>query len=401
MDEILEYLLSSNTETEVLEFKEAKTQYDKNKLGKYFSALCNEANLKGKNNAWLLFGIKNDQSIVGTNITDKQLNDYKSEISNNTSPTLNFINVHRINTKSGDVLMLEIPPAPRGIPVSWKGHYYGRDGESLGALNSEEYDRIRNQNIQEDWSAKIVKGASINDLSEEAIAVAREKFKEKSSKAKYYSEIDNWNIQTFLDKAKVTIKGKITNTAILLLGKEESSHYLLPSISEITWKLETEEKAYEHFSCPLLLNTSKVLKNIRNIKYKFFPNNELLATTVDKYDIRTILEAMHNCIAHQDYSLNSRIIVTEKIDKLIFSNAGSFFEGNPDDYFTGIKTPVKYRNPWLAKAMVNLGMIDTMGYGIYTMYTSQRERFFPLPDYIFSEPQNVVLNSSFAVKLSS
>ena len=97
----------------------------------------------------------------------------------------------------------------------------------------------------------------------EAIKVAREKFKEKSTKENYFSEIDNWDDTTFLDKAKVTINGKMTNTAILLLGKEESSHYLLPSIAEITWKLETEEKAYEHFSCPLLLSTSKVLQNIK------------------------------------------------------------------------------------------------------------------------------------------
>ncbi len=117
----------------------------------------------------------------------------------------------------------------------------------------------------------------------------------------------------------------------------------------------------------------------------------MLATTVDKYDTRTILEAMHNCIAHQDYSLNSRIIVTEKIDKLIFTNAGSFFEGNPDDYSAGNKTPDKYRNPWLAQAMVNLGMIDTLGYGIHTMYLSQKNRYFPLPDYLLSESQKVVL----------
>ena len=194
-----------------------------------------------------------------------------------------------------------------------------------------------------------------------------------------------------MDKAKITINGKITNTAILLLGKEESSHYLLPSIAEITWKLETEEKAYEHFSCPLLLNTTNILQKIRNVKYKFFPDNELLATTVDKYDTRTILEALHNCIAHQDYSLNKRIIVTEKIDKLIFTSAGSFYEGTPDEYLTGDKTPEKYRNPWLVKAMVNLGMIDTMGYGIHTMYLSQKNRYFPLPDYILSEPQKVIL----------
>lgn len=212
-----------------------------------------------------------------------------------------------------------------------------------------------------------------------------------SNKEKYHDKIDSWDEITFLDKAKITINGKITNAAILLLGKEEASHYLLPSIAEITWKLETEEKAYEHFTCPMMLNTTRVLHNIRNVKYKFFPDNELLATTVNKYDTRTILEALHNCIAHQDYSLNSRIIVTEKIDKLVFSNAGSFFSGNPEDYTEGNKTPDKYRNPWLVKAMVTMGMIDTMGYGIHTMYQSQRNRFFPLPDYILSEPQKVVL----------
>jgi ATP-dependent DNA helicase RecG len=41
--------------------------------------------------------------------------------------------------------MFQIPAAPRGIPVAWEGHYYGRDGESLGALNIQEIEQIRNQ----------------------------------------------------------------------------------------------------------------------------------------------------------------------------------------------------------------------------------------------------------------
>jgi ATP-dependent DNA helicase RecG len=288
------------------------------------------------------------------------------------------------------VVLLRIPAA-KGEPTHFKKKPFIRIGSNKTDLrNFPDYVRLI-YNSLEDWSARIIETAGINDLDKEAVAVAREKFKEKSSRASYFNEIDNWDILTFLDKAKITIKGKITNTAILLLGKEESSHYILPSLAEITWKLETEEKAYEHFGTPLLLNTTKVLQNIRNIKYKFFPNNELLATTVNKYDTRTIFEAMHNCIAHQDYSMNSRIIVTEKIDKLIFSNAGSFYEGNPDDYSAGNKTPDRYRNPWLAQAMVNLGMIDRLGYGIHTMYLSQKNRYFPLPDYILSEQQRVVL----------
>jgi len=133
------------------------------------------------------------------------------------------------------------------------------------------------------------------------------------------------------------------------------------------------------------------MQRIRNIKYKFFPDNELLATTVDKYDTRSILEGLHNCIAHQDYAQNSRILVTEQIDKLTFTNAGNFFEGKPDDYSFGDKTPAKYRNLWLATAMVNLGMIDRLGYGIHSLCLSQMKRFFPMPDYDLSQSNNVIL----------
>ncbi|MCK9437022.1 MAG: ATP-binding protein, partial [Synergistaceae bacterium] len=76
METLLYSLLQSTTETEVLEFKEAKTQYEKDKLGKYFSALSNEANLKGKSAAWILLGVNNQKQVVGTNISDKQLNEY-------------------------------------------------------------------------------------------------------------------------------------------------------------------------------------------------------------------------------------------------------------------------------------------------------------------------------------
>ena len=53
----LNRLRSLEAETEIVEFKEAKDSYDFRKLGKYFSALSNEANLKGQPYAWLVFGI--------------------------------------------------------------------------------------------------------------------------------------------------------------------------------------------------------------------------------------------------------------------------------------------------------------------------------------------------------
>jgi len=90
---------------------------------------------------------------------------------------------------------------------------------------------------------------------------------------------------------------------------------------------------------------------------------------------------LHNCIAHQDYTHNGRVIVTELPDKLIFENEGSFFEGQPDEYIQGNKTPSRYRNVALTQAMLALNMIDTMGYGIHSLYAGQARRYFPLPDY--------------------
>ncbi|MEY2830406.1 MAG: hypothetical protein RIQ33_2264, partial [Bacteroidota bacterium] len=381
-------------EQQWLEFKLNKGSIANEEIGEYISAMSNGATISNKPFGYIVWGVQDlTHQIVGTNFSFKNTKqgnqDLELWVRNLLHPKINF-EIFEFVCEGKNITILRIPSA-KGEPTHFQKKPFIRIGSNKTDLrNFPDYVRII-YNSLEDWSAKIIESASINDLDIDALKTAREKFKEKSSRTSFFSEIDNWDEATFLDKAKITINGKITNTAIILLGKEESSHYLLPSIAEVTWKLETEEKAYEHFGPPLLLNTTKVLQNIRNIKYKFFPDNELLSTTVNKYDTRSILEAMHNCIAHQDYSLHSRILVTEKIDKLIFSNAGSFFEGNPDEYSDGEKTPERYRNYWLANAMVNLGMIDRLGYGIHTMYLAQRNRFFPLPDYLLSEPQKVVL----------
>lgn len=49
-------------ENEIVEFKEAKGQYDTNKIGQYFSAISNEANLKRQQYGWLIFGISENHN---------------------------------------------------------------------------------------------------------------------------------------------------------------------------------------------------------------------------------------------------------------------------------------------------------------------------------------------------
>ncbi len=385
---ILNDLLSLPAETEVVEFKEAKNNFDFRDLGKYFSALSNEANLKDKPCAWLLFGVSNLRKVVGTNyrLNRKDLDSLKYEIAEKINNRLTFIEIHELQTADGRVILFQIPPSPKGIPTAFGGFFFGRDGESAGPLNIEEIERIRRQVTVTDWSMGICSGAVSNDLDEAAIAKARENYKIKNPRLS--DEVDQWDTATFLNKAKLAINGAITNTCILLLGKTESEHYIAPAIARITWVLKNsrnEEKDYEHFSCPLLLSIDKVYAKIRNLKYRYIKDGTLFPEEIDRYDPFNIKEALSNCIAHQDYTLSGRINVVEIEDEqLIFTNVGDFLPGSIESVLESDQPPVLYRNSFLVQAMVNLNMIDTVGSGIKRMFRSQRERFFPMPDYDLS-----------------
>lgn len=104
-----------------------------------------------------------------------------------------------------------------------------------------------------------------------------------------------------------------------------------------------------------------------------------------QYDPYIIREALNTCIAHQDYSKAGRITVQEhEDDYLIFCNCGDFIPESIENVLKAEYSASNYRNPFLATAMVNLNMIDTVGSGILKMFLAQKKRCFPLPDYDFS-----------------
>lgn len=385
--------LIDNWESEVVEFKRGKDGYSSDDLGKYASALANEANLRGQARAWLVFGVDDKtREVCGTTYKEapERLQADKQQVLNGTG-SFTFRDIHVLKHEGGRVVLFEIPAAPRGMAINWKGHYYGRAGESLGPLGQEKLDEIRSQTLATDWTAQIVPDASMADLDEQALKVARERFTAKHANRFPADDIAGWSDIALLDRAKVTQNGAITRAALLLLGKPEAAWRLSPHPAEITWRLEGEERAYEHFGPPFLLATSQVFSRIRNVQLRLLPETELLAHEVAKYDQKVVLEALHNCIAHQDYNRSGRILVIEHPDRLVLENEGAFFEGQPEDYVLHDRVPRRYRNPFLAQAMTELNMIDHMGYGILDIYQRQRHRFFPLPDYDLEEPDMVRL----------
>ncbi len=407
----LSQLLHSDGESEVVEFKEAKQTYDFNKLGRYFSALSNEANLKNLQHAWLVFGVKDNQTVVGSQfrVAAKNLQSLKKEVADKTTNRLTFLEIHEIEHPDGRVLLFQIPAAQQGIPTSWDGHYYGRDGESLGPLNLDEIERIRSQNRVSDWSSEVLPRATIDDLDAAALVLAREKYAKKNPKLA--DEIAQWSTATFLNKAKLTINGKITRTAILLLGKSEASHWLNPATATVTWILKDKdglERDYEHFSCPLLVSVDEVFNKIRNLKYRYLTQGTLFPEEVDQYDPYIIREALNNAIAHQDYELAGKITLVEFEDgRLCFSNMGRFIPETVESVIQADAPEIRYRNRFLVEAMVNLNLIDTIGSGIRKMFLIQKKRFFPLPEYEITDRRvqvtitGKVVDIAYAKKLAA
>lgn len=147
LTEIVHKLLAVPGESELVEFKEATDSFDSDKLGKYFSALSNEANLKEVTEAWLAFGISDAQKVIGTAFrTDStKLQNLYKEVADHTANRLTFRGIYEVMHEGKRVVLFEIPPAIAGQPTTWKGHYYGRDGASIGPLNIDERQRIEQQ----------------------------------------------------------------------------------------------------------------------------------------------------------------------------------------------------------------------------------------------------------------
>lgn len=383
---LVQQLVNEPNEQEWLEFKE--NFHRPEEIGERISALSNGACLVNKRYGYLIFGVTDStQNIVGTTFDPKTKKakgneDLEFWLVTRLSPRIDF-KIHQLDIDGKNIILFEIP-ATSGTPVSFLHEAYIRVGSYTKKLKDHpEKAKKLWQSMSTDWSAEICQDATLEDLDPIAIATARQLFIRKNPRIA--EDVPTWNDVTFLNKARLTIKGKITNTAIVLLGLPESAHFINPVVAQITWILKGAdgiEKDYEHFYTPLLLAVDEVYKKIRNLKYRYLIDGTLFPEEVDQYDPYIIREALSNAIAHQDYRMRGRITIVEKEDStLTFQNYGSFLPVSIEKVISGDSPEQKYRNTFLVNAMMQLNLIDTIGSGIRRMFLKQREKFFPMPDY--------------------
>lgn len=283
------------------------------------------------------------------------------------------------------VWVIHIPKHLPKRPVFAHNKAWQRIEDSLVEMTSERMSAILDEPIfsDTDWSAQIVPDATIDDLDEVAIAKARKMFKKVHNRIPE-AEVNAWSVETFLSKCGIMKNGGITRAAIILLGKYESAFKLRPAVAQVTWTRRDENKDvidYEHFTVPFILTVDEILSRIENLTMREMPGGTLFPDTMKHYDDYTIREALHNCIAHQDYTMQQRINFVENPTYLFYSNAGNFIPGTLENALANEEPQAYFRNECLCRAMVDFNMIDTVSRGIKKMFNEQWRRHFPMPDY--------------------
>jgi len=394
---LIDRLRTLPTETEWFEFK--GNYYEPQLLGEYLSALANAACLAGQPRVYLVFGINNEtHEVVGTRfdpyaVKAKGNQDLLPWLAAGLRPNTGF-ETRIVEHPDGRVVLFEVGPA-HDQPVSFYGTAFVRVGASKTALSKHPEKARAIWTRGQDWSGDVCESATPADLDPEAVKKAREQFVIRHPGQE--SEAVGWDDVTFLNKAKVLKQGVITHTALLLLGRAESATLLSPTVAKISWVLkdaDNRELDYEHLGPPFLLAGDRLQKRIRNLIVRILPSGTLFPQEITQYDPWVIREALHNCIAHQDYGLHGRIVVVEFPDRVLLTNVGDFLPGDLETVIRQDAPQPIYRNPFLADAMVALNMIDTQGGGIKRMFETQWRRSFPLPDYDLSRPQQVTVNIS-------
>ena len=388
--ELQQYLLreypQENTRCEWKEFKNLKNSFcgdEKNDVISYVSAI---ANMEGGD---LVIGVHDKTlEIVGTDTYnyDKQKAILRlAERCVNLSTEDLYIDEFITDDTNRKVWVIHIPKHLPKRPVFAHNKAWQRIEDSLVAMTTERTSAILDEPIfsETDWSAQIVSDATIDDLDEVAIAKARMMFKKVHSRIPE-AEVNAWTVETFLSKCGIIKNGGITRAAIILLGKYESAFKLRPAVVQVTWTRRDEKQDvvdYEHFTVPFILTVDEILSKIENLTMREMPGGTLFPDTMKQYDDYTIREALHNCIAHQDYTMQQRINFVENPTYLYYSNAGSFIPGTLENALTNEEPQAYFRNECLCRAMVDFNMIDTVSRGIKKMFNEQWRRHFPMPDY--------------------
>ena len=343
----------------------------------YVVALCNEGG------GLLVIGMHDDfpHKVVGTKQSENAIGQLESNIYRDLGIRPYIYELYEDETtKTGRVLVIQVPPHPTGKIFKFEDVALMRVGEELKPMDDKTYISII-QEQEPDFSEQFCEGVTLKDLDEEAINILKEKYalKQKNPSFRTLSH------QQALSDLKLVQGDKLTNAAVLLLGKEDVIDRIFPQakVSLEFRNIETQIPfdSRKIFGKPFYKLIDELWETI-NHRNGIVPIQEgayIGLTGIPFFNEEVIREAINNAFAHRDYRRASEIVIKMYPHRIDIINAGGFPQGvTLDNLLTVSSTP---RNRLLADVLSKTGIVERSGQGVDKIFFHTLAEGKPEPDY--------------------
>ena len=383
--EQLDIWLEAN-ENEHLEFKAAQSGFDKEKLIQYCVALANEGGGK------LILGVtdRRPRSVVGSGAFGN-LEKTKHELSQIVRLR---VEAETLEADGKRVVVFEVPARPLGVPISYKGAYLMRSGESLVPMTPDMLKRIFAEAVT-DFSATFCEGATLDDLEPSAIA----EFRRLRHKRLGDSAVLNVSDSQLLEDAELILDGSVTYAALVLLGSHKGLGRHLAQ-AEIIFEYRSSEASIpyqerQEFRQGFLAvhDTLWELINKRNNIQSYLSG--LFRNDIPTFNEDAVREAFLNAIGHRDYQNPSSVFIKQYPDKVTIVSPGGFPTGITADNILWKQHP---RNRRIADALSKCNLIERSGQGMDKMVRAAIKESKPQPDFRHTDAHEVSLTLDGTVR---
>jgi ATP-dependent DNA helicase RecG len=369
-----------------LEFKGAKHNYQFDKLVEYCVALANEGGGK------FILGVtdRRPRHILGTTAfaepgrTEAGLHERLSH----------RIPVEELHTAEGRVLVVHVPARLPGTAWQIEGRYLKRAGDELAAMSDAELRTIFAE-TGPDFSAESCPGASMSDLSPQAIEAFRERW---ATKARDERKA-RWSDEQTLANAELLVDGRITYAALILFGTRAALGRWLAQ-AELVFEYRSSEASgpaadREEFREGFFLWHDSIWNkiNLRNDRQSY--QDGLFRIELLTFDEVSVREALLNAVAHRDYRLGGSVFVRQYSQRLEVVSPGGLPPGITPENILDQQNP---RNRRLAEALAKCGLIERSGQGMNLMFERAIRQGKPLPSFEGESSHEVRLVLEGAVK---
>ncbi len=368
-----------DSEDEHLEFKEAKTQFDSEKLSKYCVALANEGG------GHIVFGVtdKRPRRVVGT----EAFQDMSGLKRTQSQRVRLHIDATVLAHPDGRVLVVSVPPRPIGMPIEYRGAYWMRRGEDLVPMSGEVLKSIFDE-AQPDYSAEICTNATMVDLDEAAIEKLRELWLASSGNA----ALASLSAEQLLEDAELSVDGRLTFAALIMLGTRKGlGRHLAQAEAVFEYRSTEASVSYQQrqeYRQGFLLYLDELWKliSLRNEVYQY--QEGLFRRSIPTFNEKIIREALLNALAHRDYRMGGSIFVRQFPKRLEIVSPGGFPPGITAENILWKQAP---RNRRVAEVMAKCDLVERSGQGADLMFSTCVKESKPLPNYAASDAYEVHL----------